>query len=208
VSALFAAALGATMTLYAVRGLDQTSEQFRRGLASVAVELDADPTMLAAIISFETGGTFSPSIRNKHSGAVGLIQWIPSTARHILGMSTDEIGKLTREEQLPLVLKYLKTVSRGRKLATVSDFYAAVFGPKFIGSPDSTVMYRAPSKAYEWNKGLDRNRDGAITKGEAASIVNGIYKTALARGPLVDKGADHTIPFLLGLQLIRLALKI
>ena len=196
------------MTLYAVRGLDQTSEAFRRGLAAVATQLDADPTALAAIISFETAGTFSPSIRNKQSGAVGLIQWIPSTARTVLGMSTDELARMTREQQLPLVLKYLRAVSRGKKLSTVSDFYAAVFGPAFIGKPDSTVMYRAPSRAYEWNKALDRDRDGKITKGEAAAPVLAIYNTARNRGPLVGKETDSTLPFVLGLQILRLALKL
>jgi len=196
------------MTLYAVRGLDQTSEEFRRGLCAIATQLEADETALAAIMSFETGGTFSPSIRNPDSGAVGLIQWIPSTARAVLGMSTDQIARLSREEQLPLVLKYFRAVARGKRLRTVSDFYAAVFAPAFIGSPDSVVMYRAPSKAYDWNQALDWDRDGAITKGEAASPVLAIYNTARARGPLPGGEPGSTVPFLLGLQLIRLVLKL
>lgn len=199
--------LGAALTLYAVRGLEKTSEEFRRGLAAVATQLEADPNMLAAIISFETGGTFSPQIRNPKSGAVGLIQWIPSTARAMFGMSTDQIAKLSREEQLPLVLRYLREVSRGRRLDTVSDFYAAVFAPAFIGRPDSVVMYRAPSDAYDWNKPLDWDHDGAITKGEAATPVISIYKTALARGALPEV-QDPTVPFFLALQALRLVLKL
>ena len=197
------------MTLYAVRGLDQTSEAFRRGVAATAVALEADPTALAAIMSFETGGTFSPTIRNPQSNAVGLIQWIPSTARSVLGMSTAQIAALSREEQLPLVLKYFRAVTRGgKRLSTVSDFYAAVFAPGFIGRADSTIMYRAPSQAYEWNKALDRNGDGAITKGEAAGPVIAIYNTAKARGPLTETAVDSTVPFLVGIQLLRLALKL
>ena len=37
---------------------------------------------LMAVMSFETGGTFNPNIRNAAgSGATGLIQFMPSTAR-------------------------------------------------------------------------------------------------------------------------------
>lgn len=195
------------MTLYSVRGLDQTTEPFRRALSAAAAGLEVDPTMLAAIISFETGGSFRADIRNPKSGAVGLIQFLPSTAR-LLGTNADALSRLSPEDQLPWVVKYLRRVARGRKLATVSDFYAAVFAPKFIGAADSVVLYRAPSQAYAWNKGLDRNQDGAITKGEASAPVRAIYETARARGPLVERSVDPTIPFLLGVQLIRLVLKL
>jgi hypothetical protein len=190
-----AIALGAAMTLHAVNGLDRTTEDFRRRLAATAVALDVDPTMLAAIISFETGGTFRADIRNPQSNAVGLIQFLPSTARNVLGVSANDLARMTPTEQLPHVARYLQTVARGRKLRTVSDFYAAVFAPNFIGAPDSTVLYRAPSKAYEWNKALDRNRSGTITKAEAAAPVVAIYRTALARGPLTEGAADTALPF-------------
>ena len=198
--------LGLLVTLYAVRGLDGTDEGFRRQLAATAVGLDVDPNMLAAIISFETGGTFRADIRNPKSGAVGLIQFLPSTARNMFGLSADQLAAMTPAEQLPYVAGYLRRVARGRKLATVSDFYAAVFAPNKIGAPDSAVLYRRGGKAYEYNRALDRNRDGTITKGEAAAPVLAIYKTALARGPIPENEKDTLIPFVLGLNLLRLAM--
>lgn len=47
-----------------------------------------DPSYLMACIAFETGETFSPAIKNSAgSGAVGLIQFMPSTAK-ALGTTT------------------------------------------------------------------------------------------------------------------------
>ena len=46
----------------------------------ISQKLDIDPNWLMAVMNLETGGTFSPSIQNKSTGATGLIQFIPSTA--------------------------------------------------------------------------------------------------------------------------------
>lgn len=181
------------MTLYAVRGLEKTSESFRRGLAAVAADVGADATALAAVMSFETGGSFSPSIRNPLSGAVGLIQFTRSTARQ-LGTTDNELADMTREQQLTWVHKYLRRVGAPGRLRTVADHYAAVFAPAFIGKPDSAPMYRTGA-AYDQNKPLDANRDHIITKGEAARSVVRIYNAAKARGPLGEGGKADVAPF-------------
>jgi len=47
-----------------------------------AAELDIqNPQWLLDLVSFETGGTFNPQIKNPYSSARGLIQFIDSTAR-------------------------------------------------------------------------------------------------------------------------------
>ena len=43
--------------------------------------------------------------------------------------------------------------------------------PKAIGKPASFVLFAAPEKAYQLNRGLDANDDGAVTKAEAANRV-------------------------------------
>lgn len=195
------------MSLLAVRGLENTTEAFRRGLAAIAAQLGCDASMLAAVISFETGGTFRADIRNKQSGATGLIQFMPSTARR-LGTTVEALARLTPEQQLPWVHKYLNSVSASGRLRTLSDHYAAVFAPAYIGKPEDTVMYAAPSAAYEMNKVLDANKSGGITKAEAARYVASIYQTAKQRGTVPDKEPGSPVPFLIGVQLLRLALKL
>ena len=60
-----------------------------------------------AVMSFETGGTFNPGIRNAAgSGATGLIQFMPSAAAG-LGTSTQALAGMSRAEQMKYVEKYL-----------------------------------------------------------------------------------------------------
>ena len=54
----------------------------------------------------------------------------------------------------------------------------AILWPKAVAQPEAYVLFKAPSKAYEQNKGLDVNKDGEVTKGEATSKV----QQKLARG--------------------------
>jgi hypothetical protein len=58
-----------------------------------------------AAMAFETGGSFSPAVPNKAgSGAVGLIQFMPSTAKG-LGTSTEALKKMSAVQQLDFVKK-------------------------------------------------------------------------------------------------------
>lgn len=133
-------------------------------ITAMAGRLGMDPSHLLAIMSLETGGTFSPSIRNKQSGATGLIQFMPSTARG-LGTSTNALSQMSVEQQLKYVEKYLRPYKG--KMNTLSDAYAAVFTPAALGRGlDDTVWSSMHGKAYSQNIGLDINRDGRISKRE------------------------------------------
>lgn len=50
-------------------------------LVGLGLQLGADPRHLAAVIDFESGGSWDPTVRHPTSGALGLIQWIPPTLR-------------------------------------------------------------------------------------------------------------------------------
>lgn len=50
----------------------------------IARELEAEPSTVLAIISYETITTFSPSKESPKTGATGLIQFLPSTAKSLL----------------------------------------------------------------------------------------------------------------------------
>lgn len=75
--------------------------EFLAKVDSIAKELDTEPATLLAIISFETGGEFSPSTPNPSTNATGLIQFIPSTARSLLTKTLkDPTTNLTDKKQL------------------------------------------------------------------------------------------------------------
>jgi hypothetical protein len=165
-------------TIAAVRGIEKLTPPELRKLVDVALGLGMDPDHLAAVISFETGGTFSPSIKNPGSSATGLIQFMESTARR-LGTTTAELAGMSVIEQLDWVARYFASWS-GR-LHSVADVYMAVFAPVGVGQAESFVLYADPTAAYQANKGLDSNGDGTITKGEAASRPAGILWSAQQR---------------------------
>lgn len=172
-----------TTLLLAVRGLEKTSEAFRAELCRLAARQALDPGALAAVMSFETGGTFSPSIKNPGSSATGLIQFMEATARR-LGTSTAELAAMTAEAQLAYVEKYFALIPSSR-VKTETDHYMAVFAPAGIGKPESHVLYAAPSAAYSANRALDRSGDGTITVGEAAAGVLGLIAEAKRRPPFI-----------------------
>lgn len=156
----------------------KVSEQFREALFEVAEALGVDPDYLMACIAFETAETFRPDIRNAAgSGAVGLIQFMPATAQG-LGTSTEALARMAAVEQLDYVRMYFKPYA-GR-LRTLSDVYMAILWPRAVGQPEDYVLFVQPSKAYAQNAGLDIDKDGRITKAEAASLV----QARLERGRL------------------------
>ena len=48
----------------------------------------------------------------------------------------------------------------------------AILWPSAVGKANNHVLFTDPSVEYNQNKGLDLNKDGSITKAEAASKVN------------------------------------
>ncbi len=121
-----------------------------------------------AIIAFETGRTFSAKTINRRSSATGLIQFMPSTAR-TLGTTTSKLASMTELQQLAYVERYLRPYS-GRMSDLASD-YMAVLWPAAVRKPLSHVLFASPSLAYDQNRGLDTDKDGKITKAEAAAKV-------------------------------------
>lgn len=146
----------------------RVSQLFRNKVRMIAGQLGCDPSDLMSCIAFETGESFSPSIRNKRSGATGLIQFMPKTAKG-LGTTTEALAAMTAEDQLDVVARYFAPF-RGR-LAGVEDLYMAILWPKAVGKPNAEVLFKRGTAAYDQNAGLDANQDGEITKGEAAARV-------------------------------------
>lgn len=147
----------------------KVSGVFRDKVRKIAGDLGCDPNFLMAAMAFETGGSFSPSEKNKAgSGATGLIQFMPNTAIG-MGTTTAALAKMSAEDQLDFVAKYFDR-QKG-KLHTLEDVYMAILLPTAVGKTDNHVLFQKPSTAYDQNKGLDLNNDGQVTKAEAAAKV-------------------------------------
>lgn len=143
----------------------------RAKVFQVADAQQLDPDALMACMAFETGERFSPTVRNgAGSGAIGLIQFMPATLRG-MGYTVEQAKAMSVIEQLDLVGKYFAPY-RGR-LRTLADTYMAILWPKAIGWPESRALWTkaASPKTFGQNAGLDSNRDGIITKAEAAAKV-------------------------------------
>jgi hypothetical protein len=143
-----------------------------------AQRLGVNPNDLAAIISFETGGTFDPSIRNKAAkgqtptSATGLLQFIEGsggTRGKYYGMSRDEFGGLSFEAQMQYVERYMKDSKIGGNKTSIADMYNAV-----LGVPNGGYTKTKHPSAYNKNAALDVNKDGVIDKGEAVN--NAVFR--------------------------------
>lgn len=151
----------------------KVSSTFRDRVFWIESQLGIDADNLMAAMAFESGGTFRANIRNAAgSGAVGLIQFMPSTAR-ALGTTSEKLAAMTPEDQLNYVFKYFKPY-KGR-LRTLSDVYMAILWPRAVGKPESYPLFergKSPTANYAQNAGLDTNKDGVITKAEATAKVH------------------------------------
>lgn len=103
------------------------------GIADTARAIGVPARWLADLISFESAG-FDAQAVNPISGASGLIQFMPATARE-LGTTVEAIRQLSAVEQLPLVRKYfeLPRIKQHGELRSRLDLYMAVFYPRAIG---------------------------------------------------------------------------
>lgn len=176
-------------SLLSVPGLSGTSPAFKSKLIEVANKLGINPNYLATCISFETGGSFSPSEKNRAgSGAIGLIQFLPSTARNI-GTTTEQLAQMSAEQQLDYVEKYLQPYI-GR-LKSLNDVYLAILNPANIGQKDDHILFSAPSKAYNQNKGFDKENKGYVTVKDVSKNINERYQAANNQLISVDAPAQQ-----------------
>jgi peptidoglycan hydrolase-like protein with peptidoglycan-binding domain len=158
----------------------KVSLDFRKEVVKIATDLGVGPSDLMACMAFESAQTFKPDIVNKSSGATGLIQCMPSTAKN-LGTTTDALKKMTAVEQLAYVAKYFKP-HKG-KLKNIDDLYMAILWPLGVGKAGDYVLWvkddAKTGKAYKLNSGLDSNKDGKVTKDEAAGKVRAMLTKGL-----------------------------
>jgi hypothetical protein len=146
----------------------KVSVAFKAKSVEICNRLQLDPNVLMAVMAFETGRTFKASQPAGASSAVGLIQFMPSTAKG-LGTTTAKLAAMSDVEQLDYVEQYLKPFTG--QLKDTASAYMAVLWPAAVREPESFILFAAGTKQYAANRGLDTDSDGKITKAEAASKV-------------------------------------
>jgi hypothetical protein len=158
----------------------KVSPGFKRKVLAITARLEIAPDFLMSCMAFESGETFSPSIRNAAgSGAVGLIQFMPSTARG-LNTSSAALAAMSAESQLDYVERYFRPY-KGR-IRTIEDIYMTILFPRAIGKVADYVLFSGETKAYAQNKGLDADGNRSVSKYEAAAAVRAKYHKGLRPG--------------------------
>ncbi|HEV2123198.1 MAG TPA: lytic transglycosylase [Chloroflexota bacterium] len=160
----------------------KVSPTFRERVRWIANTLKLDANDLMTCMAWESGRTFSPSKKNlAGSGATGLIQFMPATARG-LGTTTAQLAKMTAEDQLNFVYKYFRPWDG--KLKNLSDTYMAILWPKAVGQPEHYVLWdkaKMPT-TFRQNAGLDLNKDGRVTKAECSAKLYAMKAEGLKPG--------------------------
>lgn len=172
-------------TVAQVKGISALSMSKLNDLYTTARILEIPVDWLATVISFETAGTFSPSVTNRAgSGAFGLIQFMPKTAAYLLGYPDTPEGRaaavkkgkaMSFSAQLKkMVIPYFK----GQKYRSLQDVYLRVFYPAAMNKADNHVIGAAPGAVYEQNRGFDRDGKGYITRKDVTRTIESVWNAA------------------------------
>jgi len=139
-------------------------KDFYEKLEQISKNIGCNSKDLLAVMKCESG--LNPQAKNKKSNAVGLIQFMPKTAKS-LGTTVQDLEKMSAVQQLDYVERYLKNAKNisglGNKTLTAGELYALIFMPS---KANHEVLTMAGKASYSANIGLDLNKDGQITKNE------------------------------------------
>jgi len=140
---------------------------------AISERIGCDYKDLLAVMNSESG--LNSAARNPKGGATGLIQFMPQTAK-MLGTTTDELAKMSPTQQLDYVEKFFNVIKKqagmeGKKLSG-ADLYSLVFLP---GRANRSVLTQQGENFYSYNKGLDLDKNGDISKQDLARRVASCY---------------------------------
>lgn len=174
-------------TLPDVPGLAATPPAALRRMLAIAGELGLSADHLAATIAHESG--WRPDAVNPYSGATGLIQFMPATAR-ALGTTVEALRQMSALEQLEHVREFFRRV--GRRVG--DDVAMAVFLPARIGAPAGEVLFTRGQPGYDQNHPLDADKDGTITAGEVRARIEALLARAAGRPRIAVEDVPPSSP--------------
>ncbi len=144
-------------------------KNFLNKVKDVAKNLNCDYKDLLAVMNSESG--LNPTAWNGGT-AVGIIQFTNASITELnnkygMNLTKNKIASMSPIEQLDLAEKYLIIAKNYRfspnARLSAADLYSITFLP---GRADREVLCRSGENYYEQNKGLDKNKDGKITKSD------------------------------------------
>ncbi|MFK7903722.1 MAG: transglycosylase SLT domain-containing protein [Chitinophagales bacterium] len=152
-------------------------DTFEEKVREVSEDLKIAPEWLMAVMHAES--RFDASVSNhKGSGATGLIQWMPATAKDF-NVTVDKLRNMNHIEQLDFVYKYLDAKrKKHRQYESLTDLYLSILYPRALDEEYCFSLYSNPSTAYKMNSGLDEDKDGRVTVQDIDKFVKRIYPTA------------------------------
>lgn len=155
-------------------------------LNEVAGKLAVPVDRLAAIINFETAGSWDPLIKNPNSSGRGLIQFVDATAR-ALGYR-DSLDLVQRHPSIASqlrgpVLRYFQQWQDPPRNA--QDFYLRVFLPQYARSaPDAVIYANDPEKRRKFQAA----NPGIVTVGDYVTKLEAAYRRAKISFPKAGGG--------------------
>ena len=145
---------------------------FLSKVTEVSNKFGANPADLLGLMASESG--LDPQAVNSKSGATGLIQFMPDTAKG-LGTSTSALLGMDRVQQMKYVEAFMDKFTPMNP--TAGHLYTSIFLPAFakkdadfvIATQDGSLPKGYESQSPKWysgNSGLDANNDKKITIAE------------------------------------------
>lgn len=138
------------------------------------LKLSADA--LIPCMMFES--KLDPKARNPVSTASGLIQFMESTAKR-LGTTIQAIRSMDALSQMNYVYKYFRGFGSDLSKWDYADCYMAILWPAGVGKPMDYRLWARGSTQYGVNSGLDKNKDGQVTKAECAQKIQALLSQGM-----------------------------
>ena len=110
---------------------------------TVSSWLNIPPSTLAALIDFETAGTWRPDIQNPNSSATGLLQFIDATARQLGYASAADLVRNNPTVSGQLKGPVYKYLSRFSPFKSLQSLAMSVFYPAYRSASLDTVFPRS-----------------------------------------------------------------
>ena len=153
---------------------------FEYKVREVAKRLDIPPEWLMSVMYSES--RFNAGAANfKGSGAIGLIQFMPTTAKD-MGTSVHYLKQLGHIDQMEYVYKYLQAVRlKYGEYKTLTDLYLAILYPRAREGEMCYSLYENPTKAYKQNVGLDEDKDGRVTVNDIDKRMRRVFGPAYVK---------------------------
>lgn len=163
----------------------ENKNELCKKVIQIASALQIMPSWLMIVMYFES--RLNPKAVNSNTGATGLIQFMPTTAKN-LGTTVEELKEMTNVQQLDYVYKYLKPYKG--KIDSLTDLYLCIFYPYAVSRPNEYILGSqngTAAKIAQQNPIFDSDKDGLITKYDVILYIDRFAKSLGYTGDTVKK---------------------